>query len=430
MHRTLALTAAAVLASSALLAVPASARSTPTPKVLCHGHPATIVGARPHHNHVEGTPGDDVIVVRGEHNVVHGNGGDDIICGGPAEDRLFGGDGNDQLYGRGTRVFFDRSGRVVEGDHLDGGAGDDLLVPGAGSVDDVVAYGDAPQAVRVDLAAGRATGWGSDRITRRLPGLGVLGSPYDDTISGGGGRDTLYGGGGSDRIDGRRGRDLISDLRFTDLEAGDQGTPDVLIGGADRDHLFSNGGGDTVRAGAGDDEIAYASRDVDGTTPVAAAPETVRGNGGDDRIQGSYGPDAAGLAGSTIAGGRGSNTWFVFFDGPDTAPADVAIDAGAGTLVRTQAGATTTVPVTGIRLWQAFFPTGVTIDFRGTPRAEELDSGRGPVHARMRGGNDTVRTQGGADVIDAGAGRDRVYAGSGHDTCLRAEIAERCEVTR
>ena len=61
----------------------------------------------------------------------------------------------------------------------------------------MLAYIDNVRPVTVDLTAGTSTGAGNDHFTNVG---GVIGSPYDDTITGTDGPNLLTGNGGSDRI--------------------------------------------------------------------------------------------------------------------------------------------------------------------------------------------------------------------------------------
>ena len=78
-------------------------------------------------------------------------------------------------------------------DTLAGGAGDDLLDGGAGR--DTVTFAAATGPVSVDLAAGTATGEGTDTILRVE---NVVGSNFDDTITGSAANNVIAGGAGTD----------------------------------------------------------------------------------------------------------------------------------------------------------------------------------------------------------------------------------------
>lgn len=162
--------AASLLSAPMLVATPA-APSASGGSPTCFGRPATIVGS----GYLLGTPGDDVIVVRGVAEV-HALGGDDRICGAAL---AYGGEGHDRIAflrgGSGDIELMGMAGndRIVSnagGSHLDGGRGSDVLIGG-----------DRDQ-------------W-------------VVGGPGDDRMRGGRGDDHLNGGGGRDRADGGSGND-------------------------------------------------------------------------------------------------------------------------------------------------------------------------------------------------------------------------------
>jgi len=95
--------------------------------------------------------------------------------------------------------------------------------------------------VFIDLAAGRATGSGNDRL---IAIQGAQGSPYDDTILGNDNDNLLAGGVGNDRIEGRAGNDYIYGDDGDDELFGGSGD-DVLDGGAGNDILWGGLGADT-----------------------------------------------------------------------------------------------------------------------------------------------------------------------------------------
>jgi Ca2+-binding RTX toxin-like protein len=169
-----------------------------------------------------------------------GTNGDDVLVGTDGDDVLCGLRGNDRYDPRG---------------------GDDRLIDPAGV--DMLTYELAPNGVVIDLAAGEATGWGTDRFASiehatgsahddvlagtdaandltglegddRLVGLGgpddLLGGAGADDIDGGGGNDIVIGGDGADVISGALGADVLSGDSGTDTMSGGDGS-DLLLGG-------------------------------------------------------------------------------------------------------------------------------------------------------------------------------------------------------
>jgi Ca2+-binding RTX toxin-like protein len=188
-----------------------------------------------------------------------GGGGFDVLLGGPGDDLVDGGRGAFDV----VSVFFAQGPTTVdltagistgEGtdelraieqvessrfvDTMTGDAGANRFYANAG--DDVINGGDGLDTIRyifasgpvtVDLAAGTATGEGSDTLT----GIeSVDGSDFDDTISGDAGLNILTGGSGDDVIGGADGDDVLD---------GEDGS-DTLDGGTGTDSCTN---GETVR---------------------------------------------------------------------------------------------------------------------------------------------------------------------------------------
>jgi Ca2+-binding RTX toxin-like protein len=127
---------------------------------------------------IEGSPYDDFLKGSEKGQIFYGGKGNDVIRSVPGlTDRAFGGPGNDWI----------RSWTVS------GGPGNDLIRA------IVVSYADAAAGVTVDLSEGTATGDGSDRL---LEVVRLIGSNFDDILSGGEGDDEIYGRGGDDALDG------------------------------------------------------------------------------------------------------------------------------------------------------------------------------------------------------------------------------------
>lgn len=164
-----------------------------TPK--CFGKKATIVSSKAR---ITGTKGPDVIVsrARSDFNVIDAKGGNDLICGGPQFDFILGGRGNDKMRGNGSFDFLsgDAGNDHLYGDNNDGDQADDAY------------YQFSPTGVNVNLQTGRTTGQGTDTLHDIE---GVLGSDFNDTITGDGRTNFLWGNGGDDTINGGGGLDLI-----------------------------------------------------------------------------------------------------------------------------------------------------------------------------------------------------------------------------
>lgn len=124
--------------------------------------------------------------------LVFGSRFDDSLTGSDGFDVLDGSAGNDVISGRGG------------GDYLMGESGDDSIDGGPGR--DLLDYEEAPNGVRVNLATGRASGWGADTL-RSIEQ--VHGSARADVLTGGRGADDLEGRGGSDRLAGGAGKDRL-----------------------------------------------------------------------------------------------------------------------------------------------------------------------------------------------------------------------------
>lgn len=170
--------------------------------------------------------------------VIEGNAGNDSIFGNNSpfayEDRLFGGSGNDRIH------------PLADAALVEGGAGNDTLDGGAGPGEFenyIVSFAHARRSVVVDLAAGEATGQGTDRI---VAFTGVQGSAFGDILRGSAEADRLIGAGGDDSIIGRRG-------------------PDDLSGLGGRDTLRGNRGGDYLdtRDGVGANDTGYGGKNDD-----------------------------------------------------------------------------------------------------------------------------------------------------------------------
>ncbi len=281
------------------------------------GAASSRIAGTPQHDVIRAGGGNDRVAGFAGDDRLTGGAGHDLMFGGAGNDRFFGGAGNDSYYGGNYRGDPDGGSDTVDYsssaanlqirladawvggaytvagargadigsdtfhdiEHAVGGAGNDALVgsglanrlhggagndtlTGAGGADllhggsgrDTADYGGAFTAVALSLGAGygysgeakgdrlvsieRVVGTDfDDKITGRVVGDRLLGGDGNDLLRGGGGNDILAGGGGGDGLVGQDGNDLLGG------GAGD----DVLVGGAGRDRLFGGAGDDELR---------------------------------------------------------------------------------------------------------------------------------------------------------------------------------------
>jgi VCBS repeat-containing protein len=157
---------------------------------------------------VLGTTGDDVLVGAADSHL-HGGDGNDVLVAGPGNNELFGDNGDDMLFS---------------------GPGNDLLDGGAGN--NTANYSLATAGVTVstaELGPQHTGGAGTDTLVNIQ---NLIGSNYDDHLTGDQGNNVLNGGLGNDVLNGG---------------AGD----DILIGGPGNNTLTGGPGHDTFQWQAG-----------------------------------------------------------------------------------------------------------------------------------------------------------------------------------
>ncbi|MGY2704471.1 calcium-binding protein [Nocardioides sp. HB32] len=407
---------AALVAALLVPMSPAGAAPVPT----CQGEPATVVGT-PHADRLVGTPEADVIVGLNGDDVVRGRGGDDLVCGGDGADMLLGGAGADRLYGQREARISDRGGTYFIADRPDGGPGDDLLDVGGdrrwvnwGSHGDLD-FGNAASGVTVDLAAGTASGQGTDTVVAysgtgcdfSCYGVGLLGSAHDDVLSGTDASDLLVGNAGDDHLVGLGGADeMHGEAQYGGGTPGD----DSLDGGPGTDALYAYAGSDVLEGGAGRDIVWQ----------TGGGPSELYGGSGDDRLSGWFATEP----GLVLDGGEGTDS--VAVAGPSRPgaggrPASATLTMADGLIVA--AGVT----------WGTFagedvgLYTAMEWEYLGTDDPEVVHTNGTWLHATTYGGDDEIWGSDGPDRIDAGDGTDKIRAGRGRDTCRSGENVRGCE---
>jgi Ca2+-binding RTX toxin-like protein len=291
-------------------------------------------------NRLDGGEGDDQL---------SGFGGDDSLIGGLGSDLLIGGAGNDLIDGGIGRDTASYKGAIASGgvtvnlltgtssgaqgfdtlikiedligsdfddvltgdkgvNQINGGAGNDSLNGGLGI--DTVSYAGTGSAVTVSLLSGQATGGaGTDLL---LGFETIIGSDFDDSLTGDGGDNVLVGGLGNDSLNGGAGLDtadysgassaVVADLglgtailgletdslsgietllgsKFGDSLTGDL-SANILNGGRGDDRITGGGGSDLLTGGVGKDTFVYASL----SDSTLSAMDLITDLGGKDRI--------------------------------------------------------------------------------------------------------------------------------------------------
>jgi VCBS repeat-containing protein len=218
------------------------------------------------------------ITITGANDLRLGGSGADSLVGSSGVDTLNGGAGADTLVAGGGA------------DLLNGGVGPDQLDGGAGI--DTASYVGSTAGVNVNLATG--AGSGGDAQGDVLTNIeNIVGTPFNDTLTGDAKDNILAGGDGKDVLDGGAGIDtasyeIVSSAVFADLATGKvknisgvgkdnlvnienltgsafndgltgNGGANVLKGGGGNDTLTGAGGADTLTGGSGADRYVFAS---------------------------------------------------------------------------------------------------------------------------------------------------------------------------
>ena len=192
---------------------------------------------------------DDVVLAGAGNDTVFSGAGNDSVDGGDGDDSLIGGAGDDTLLGG------------IGADTLVGGAGADFMSGNQGL--DYLDYSASSAGVNVNLTTN--VGSGGDAAGDSYQGVdGIIGSAFDDTLTGYDGFSTdpldpytnvIYGNAGNDYIDGRDGDDSLYGGADNDTVVGGGGN-DLMTGDAGNDLLDGGAGTDTMTGGLGNDTFS------------------------------------------------------------------------------------------------------------------------------------------------------------------------------
>ena len=403
---------------------------------------------------IQGGAFNDTLAGDAGDNRIDGGAGDDFIAGGAGNDTLSGDVGQNTLDGGDGFDFADYSASndainvnfatgEISGGHADndslvsiegvigsayddtlaaglqavhfiGGAGDDLLISGMGADTleggagvDAVSYAGSGSAVSVDLTRGGQGGSAEGDVYSGIEG--VIGSAYNDTLTGDSGDNILAGGDGDDSIFGGSGND-------------------TLVGGAGRDTL-DGGEGTNALSYAGSDAAVWVDLGANACHGGHAEGDVIRnferviGSDFDDTLTGSN------TVATTLDGGAGND----LFRASQAATSHLG-GSGVDTVSYAQSDAGVRVDLTagvGEGGWaqgdaydnmEAVVGSQHSDTITGNASDNSLDGGDGDDsiigvagNNTLRGGagDDTLRSGSGADVIDGGDGADVVdYSGT------------------
>jgi Ca2+-binding RTX toxin-like protein len=256
---------------------------------------------------LNGTNFGDLILGNGGNDILRGHGGNDQIRAGSGDDIVEGGAGDDWLFAdSGSNSLFGGSGSDI----LVSGSGSDLLSGGSGI--DLASWETSSLGVNANLATGRAI---TISTIDSLIGIeNLLGSRFNDVLSGDGGANTLYGGAGDDLLMGGGGNDTLFGGSGNDSLDGGSGLGNSLDGGSGVDTVtFTGAAFADVDLGRGTAWSSLGASSLTGIENVRGTNggDTILGDAGASRIEGLGGADRinGGAGDDVLIGGSGADTF-------------------------------------------------------------------------------------------------------------------------
>ena len=390
-------------------------------------------------------------------DTITGSGLDDLIDGGAGADTIDGAAGSDTVsYASATggrsvnlatgvntdndvytsieNILGSAYGDILAGNGgdniIEGGLGDDTLEGGGNTAaGDTASYAGASAAVNVSLAnpGAQATGGAGTDTLSNFENL--LGSNFNDTLTGdavanvlngGDGDDTLVGGAGADTLIGGLGTDTVSyataGAGVTVIingagSAGDatgdvlssienlvgSGFDDTLTGDGGTNLIIGGAGSDTLNGQGGIDTVSYAGAAGAITITLASIAPQVTGGSGTDTLSNFENIIGSGFA-DNLTGDGSANT----------------IEGGAGADILVGGGGNDTASYAGSS-------AGVTVSLTsGTGVGGDAAGDTLSAFSNLTGSalNDTLTGNLNANTLDGGAGDDILIGGAGADALI------------
>lgn len=348
---------------------------------------------------------DDELVGSAGNDTLDGGVGADVMAGLGGDDTYFVDNFDDMVLeasGQGTDMIVSTVSLIMpanvenlvlraisaEGNELDNvivASHGNNYIDGKGG-NDTISYADALGSVNVRLSAASVQSTISSGNDMLLNFENVIGSAFNDTLSGSAGANVIDGGPGADSMSGGAGDDTYIVDNVGDVVTGEAGGVDTVRSSVSFtlpsgfEHLVLTGGAAVTGTGN-----SLANR-LTGN----AADNLIYGQGGNDTIDGGLGSD-------WLAGGAGNDVYIVESAG------DVVVEnAGEGTDI-VEASISYTL---GANVEKLVLTGSGAINGIGNALGNTLTGNSAANTLQGLDGNDTLDGRGGADQLIGGAGND------------------------
>ncbi|WGM37571.1 Calx-beta domain-containing protein [Caulobacter sp. NIBR1757] len=308
-------------------------------------------------------------------------------------------------------------------DLIEGSLGNDVLNGGGGF--DTVDYTGSGAAVTVNLTTSTNSpsgGWAAGDTLISIEN--IIGSQYNDFLTGSSTLNILNGGLGADTMAGGINNDTyyVDDAGDVVIELAGQGTDTVISSItysllANFENLTLAGVGDIDGTGNGVNNKLIGN-DGANTLSGLGGVDNIFGGGGIDHLLGGEGNDIldGGTGDDTLEGGNGTDTYTVDSAG------DVIVETATGGFDTVKSTATSYVLsawVENLNLVAAFAQDGT-----GNAQNNTINGNNFVNHLIGGAGNDILNGLVGDDTLEGGDDNDKLYGGTGADTLTGGDGAD------